>query len=234
MQAQEENAHAMRLYDFLLARNCPVVLKEIVAPRCEYESIPEVFAMALKQEMQVSESIDRLYTLALKEGANAAMVELQWFVTEQVEEEKTARTIAAKFEMIKDDPSAMLDLDSGLAVRTEAEVQPNSRFMNYFAHGHRFIDRPYFLAGTALPDMLSAINRRVRIRRQVAQRFLNDCDPVVRDVAAGIACHHEDDAWFHGQRAFVELSSQFTVELRGAWKTQRDCERDSWDMSWWS
>lgn len=121
VQAQEENAHAMRLYNFLLARNCPVKLKAIAAPRCDYESIPEVFETSLKQEMQVTASIDRLYALALKEGANAAMVELQWFVTEQVEEEKTARTIAAKFNMIKDDPSAMLDLDSTLASRTAAE-----------------------------------------------------------------------------------------------------------------
>ncbi len=121
LQAQEENSHAMRLYDFLLARNCPVKLKQIAAPRCDYESIPQVFEASLKQEMQVSESIDRLYALALKEGANAAMVELQWFVTEQVEEEKVARKIAAKFDMIKDDPSAMLDLDSSLASRTLLE-----------------------------------------------------------------------------------------------------------------
>lgn len=123
LQAEEEKQHAMRLYSFLLARNCPVKLKEIAAPRCEYESIPEVFAASLKQEMHVTESIDRLYALAQKEGAHAALVELQWFVNEQVEEEKTVRTISAKFHMVQDDPAAMLDLDSELASR-KAEADP--------------------------------------------------------------------------------------------------------------
>jgi hypothetical protein len=87
--------------------------------------------------------------------------------------------------------------------------------LNYFAHGFRFVDRPYFLAGTAIPDALGALNRRVRVRRQSAERFLDDCDPVVADVAAGIVQHHDDDKWFHGQRAFAELSLAFGQEIRG-------------------
>ena len=69
----------------------------------------------------MTKAIDSLYALALKEGANAAMVELQWFVTEQVEEEKAAREISAKFNMIKDDPSAMLEMDRVLGSRTPDE-----------------------------------------------------------------------------------------------------------------
>jgi ferritin len=121
IQSQEENAHAMRLFNFLLARNCPIVLREITAPQTKFESIPAVFQAALAQEIQVTKSIDNLYALALKEGANAAMVEMQWFVTEQVEEEKTAREILAKFKMIKDDPSALLEMDRVLASRLPGE-----------------------------------------------------------------------------------------------------------------
>jgi ferritin len=117
MQSQEENAHAMKLYDFMLMRNCPVKLQPIAAPDSGFESIPHVFETALRQEEHVSESINKLYKLAHEENAFAAMVELQWFITEQVEEEKTARRLVAQFNMIGDDPSAMLDLDRTLGER---------------------------------------------------------------------------------------------------------------------
>ncbi len=86
--------------------------------------------------------------------------------------------------------------------------------MNYFAHGYRCLDRPFQLAGTAVPDWLSVVDRRVRIRSATARNFLDSPDPHVADVAAGIVRHHADDAWFHRTRAFAELSWQFTVELR--------------------
>jgi ferritin len=65
----------------------------------------------------VTEQIDRLYELAFTEKAFAALVELEWFITEQVEEEKTSREVVHKFKMVKDDPSALLDLDRELAGR---------------------------------------------------------------------------------------------------------------------
>ena len=64
--------------------------------------------------------INALYELCFKEKAFAEMTELQWFLTEQVEEEKTAREIVAKFRMIKNDPAAMLDMDRELGARTTA------------------------------------------------------------------------------------------------------------------
>ncbi|MFM8251779.1 MAG: ferritin [Planctomycetota bacterium] len=120
VQSQEEYEHAMKLYDFLLARNGKVVLKSITAPRTDYDSIPHVFHDMLKQEEEVSRRIDSLYELAFKERAFAALVELQWFISEQVEEERTARDIVSKFELVKDDPSALLDLDRQLAERSAA------------------------------------------------------------------------------------------------------------------
>ena len=117
LQSREEHEHAMKLYNFLIARGCKVKLTGLEAPQGEFESIPHVFACALEQEHKVSESINNLYELAHQEKAFAALVELQWFITEQVEEEKSVREIVAKFQMLKDDPSALLDLDRELGER---------------------------------------------------------------------------------------------------------------------
>jgi hypothetical protein len=86
--------------------------------------------------------------------------------------------------------------------------------MNYFAHGRPFVDAPYLLAGTAVPDWLGVLDRRVRARAKSARRFLASRDQRIVQVAAGIVRHHHDDAWFHRTRAFAELSWEFTVEIR--------------------
>ncbi len=117
MQSNEEHMHALKLYSFMINRSAKVELKEIRTPQSTYGSIPQVFQEALTQELEVSRRIDLLYELAFKEKAFAALVELQWFISEQTEEERTARDIVAKFELVKQDPSALLDLDRELASR---------------------------------------------------------------------------------------------------------------------
>ncbi len=121
IQSDEEREHAMKIYNFLIARGCEIKLDTVSAPRHSFESIPHVFSCALEQEHAVSKSINDLYELAHQEKAFAALVELQWFITEQVEEEKLVREIVAKFNMLKDDPSAMLDLDRELGERQPDE-----------------------------------------------------------------------------------------------------------------
>ncbi len=69
--------------------------------------------------------------------------------------------------------------------------------MNYLAHGWPFLDDPYFLAGTAVPDWLSVADRQVRARGKQAVPLGNDDDLRVAAVARGIVQHHEDDRWFH-------------------------------------
>jgi hypothetical protein len=88
--------------------------------------------------------------------------------------------------------------------------------MNYFAHGRDSIDDPYFLAGTAVPDWLSVVDRKVRARGQRAAPLAADADPRVAAVARGIMRHHRDDAWFHETRAFGELCWRFTAAVRDA------------------
>jgi ferritin len=117
LQSEEEHGHGMRLLNFLLARDGVVNLKAIAKPVIEYESIVAAFDTALKQEQDTSREIDQLYELTLQEKAFAALVEMQWFITEQVEEERVAREIVAKFQLCKNDPSALLDLDRELGKR---------------------------------------------------------------------------------------------------------------------
>ena len=117
LQSEEEYGHGVRLLDFLLARDGTVKLQAIGEPRTKYKSIAAVFEEALEQEAETSRDIDKLYELAQKEKAFAALVQLQWFISEQVEEEKTAREIVAKFQQTKNDPAAIMDLDRELGAR---------------------------------------------------------------------------------------------------------------------
>ena len=86
--------------------------------------------------------------------------------------------------------------------------------MNYFAHGRNFTDDPYLLAGTAVPDWLGVVDRRVKARSQSALGLVEDDDERVASVARGIVQHHHDDNWFHQTRAFAELSLSFTASIR--------------------
>jgi ferritin len=116
-QSQEEHGHALRLFDFLLAKNAKVELKAVGEPRGEYASLLDVFETAYRQEQNVTTQINGLYEVAFKEKAFDTVVQTEWFVNEQVEEEKSMREIVAKLQMVKDDPPSLLDLDRELGAR---------------------------------------------------------------------------------------------------------------------
>ena len=124
LQSQEEHMHAMKLLDFLLARDGEVQLRAIQAPQSPFASLLDVFERALEQEQEVSQQIDSLYETAFTEKAFAAVAELQWFLTEQVEEEKTGREIVTKLKMIGNDPPSLLEMDRELGARTAAPAPP--------------------------------------------------------------------------------------------------------------
>ena len=123
LQSQEEYMHAMKLFDFVLARDEQAVLKPLEKPRQTFSSLADVFERALAQEQEVSRQIDTLYETAFQEKAFAAVAELQWFLTEQVEEEKTGREIVAKLHMVGEDPASLLDMDRELGSRSAAEPE---------------------------------------------------------------------------------------------------------------
>ncbi|MFN3193537.1 MAG: hypothetical protein ACE361_23695 [Aureliella sp.] len=86
--------------------------------------------------------------------------------------------------------------------------------MNYLAHAYRFLDEPYFAAGTALPDWMSVIDRKNRARRQYAEPAADHEDAEIAAFARGCVQHHDDDQWFHSNPLFVQLSTTFAVEIR--------------------
>jgi ferritin len=120
LQSVEEYHHGMKLFDFVLARNGAVELKAIDQPTIEFDTFGDVFERVLEQEERVTAQINDLYELAFRSKAFAEMTELQWFLTEQVEEEKTAREIVARFRLVGDDAGSLLDLDRELGARTAA------------------------------------------------------------------------------------------------------------------
>lgn len=93
--------------------------------------------------------------------------------------------------------------------------------MNYFAHALPFLDRPYFAAGTSVPDWLTVVDRQVRLRSKHVQPFLEDTDEHIAAVAGGVLQHISDDAKFHNSRAFAETSLELTALARDALEGER-------------
>jgi hypothetical protein len=82
--------------------------------------------------------------------------------------------------------------------------------VNYFAHGLHHLDRPLFLAGTAVPDWMSVADRAVRVRPKLIEPLLTDDSPDCAETASGILRHFEDDDWFHSTRAFALTTAELT------------------------
>lgn len=113
-QAREETEHAMKFYDFILDRNGRVVLQAIEEPVVEFGSPLEVFERALEHEQKVTAMINDLYGLSVRENDYASQAFLQWFVTEQVEEEKNAGDVVETLKMVGDKSEALFLLDREL------------------------------------------------------------------------------------------------------------------------
>ncbi len=118
VQADEEREHAMKFYDFIVERGGRVMLKGIDAPRTDWSSSLEAAEEVAAHEAKVTASIYALYELALQEKDYPAQVMLQWFINEQVEEEKNAAEIVADLKLIEDRGTAVLMLDKQLGKRS--------------------------------------------------------------------------------------------------------------------
>ncbi len=117
-QSTEEHEHAMRIYNFVNDRNGRVRFDAIEKPKGEFKSILDMFEHAFEHEKFVTKSINELYELALKENDYPAQIELQWFIEEQVEEEKTANEIIQRLKQVGDNPSALFMLDQKMGQRS--------------------------------------------------------------------------------------------------------------------
>lgn len=117
VQTQEEIMHAMKFYDFVNARGGRVLLSTIEGPATEWDSPLAAFENALAHEQKVTTRINNLVNLAVDERDHASATFLQWFVTEQVEEESNADGIIRQLKLIGDDRSALFMIDRELATR---------------------------------------------------------------------------------------------------------------------
>jgi ferritin len=117
LQSQEEVTHAMKLFDHMVDRGGRVRLAAIQQPAAEYESPLRLFEQVLAHEQHVTASIHQLYALAVKDNDYPAQVALQWFVTEQVEEEKNALQVVEQLKTIGESKTSLMLLDRHLGKR---------------------------------------------------------------------------------------------------------------------
>ena len=120
LQAQEEVGHAMRIYDFVNERDGTVQLKQIKAPPGEWGGPLAAFQAAYKHEQWVTGQINKLVDLSLKEHDHATNTFLQWFVTEQIEEEANASEIVSNLKLVGDDGQGLFIMDRELGQRQPA------------------------------------------------------------------------------------------------------------------
>jgi ferritin len=120
VQYREELDHAAKLVDYLLQRGGEVAIGAVAAPPRPSGSVREVFEAVLKHEQEVSQSLSRFHALAASEKDAAAGVFLQWFLSEQVEEEASVKEIVDKLRLVGDKSSAALYLDKEYGKRGKA------------------------------------------------------------------------------------------------------------------
>lgn len=116
-QAQEELMHAMKFYDFINQRGGRVALSTIESPPVEWDSPQAVFEETLKHEQKVTGLIHALVETALRENDHATNIFLQWFVTEQVEEEDSVGSVLEQLKLLGDAKGGLFMMDRELAKR---------------------------------------------------------------------------------------------------------------------
>jgi ferritin len=116
-QAQEELEHSMKFYDFILQRGGKVELMQIEAPPTEWSSPLAVFEATLEHEQKVTGLINDLVDVAHEESDHATTIFLQWFVSEQVEEEESVGGVLEQLKLMGDAQGGLFMMDRELAKR---------------------------------------------------------------------------------------------------------------------
>lgn len=124
IQAEEERNHAMKFVRYINDRDGRVILEQIEKPKTDWDSPLEAFRDALEHEQLISKKIFALVDLAIKENEHPANTFLQWFVSEQVEEEATVSAIVGRLELAGRDGMGLLLMDQELGQRTATPATP--------------------------------------------------------------------------------------------------------------
>lgn len=117
LQADEERGHGMKIYDYLLDNGVPVVLEAIEQPPTAFGSPLQTFRAVLDHERSITQRIHNLVAQAKEEHDFRTEVFLQWYVTEQLEEEKNAMDILQRIEIVEERMTAVLFIDKELKKR---------------------------------------------------------------------------------------------------------------------
>lgn len=118
VQSREELAHAMKFFGFINDRDGRVLLAELKTPQADWSSPLNAFEEALAHEEKITGLINGLVDLSLAEKDHASNTFLQWFVTEQIEEESSVKAVVDKLKLIGENPVALYMLDGQLGQRT--------------------------------------------------------------------------------------------------------------------
>lgn len=125
IQYQEETAHALKFYDFVLSRGGEVRVPAIDAPPYNWDNVLDVFKHTLEHEQDVTAWINKLMKIAKDDLDFASDIFLQWFVSEQVEEEENVLDLLAKLKLINGEGQGLLMLDNVAATRVFTPPPPN-------------------------------------------------------------------------------------------------------------
>lgn len=120
LQSQEEYGHAMKIFDYIHRRDGKVSLAKVDPPKTSWKTPLDIFKETYEQEVSVSKSINNIVDLSVSEKDHATHNFMQWFVSEQVEEESTALKILDKVKFIGDNKNGLLLLDRELGQRATA------------------------------------------------------------------------------------------------------------------
>lgn len=124
VQAQEELVHGMKIYDFVSERDGQITLSDIPAPKSNWDDALAVFQDARENEKEVSTSIYNLVDLSLKEHDHATNNFLQWFVSEQVEEESAVNKVIDTLKLVGADGNGLFLVDRDLNQRVPSTAPP--------------------------------------------------------------------------------------------------------------
>jgi len=124
VQAREEMIHVQKLYDYVLSQGERVILMPIDQPQTDFESLQDLFERTLEHEKTVSGLINELLNVAREENDHATSISLQWFVTEQVEEEESVRDILDRVKLAGNQGPGLFMIDSELATRVFVPPAP--------------------------------------------------------------------------------------------------------------
>ena len=117
LQYEEENLHVTKMYDYILDQGGEIHLKAIEEPPKEYGSPLEIFEKTLEHEQFITRSIHKLMSMAIEENDYATQAFLQWYVTEQVEEEANVQDVLNPLRMVGSDKGGLMMIDQKLAGR---------------------------------------------------------------------------------------------------------------------